>query len=59
MFEEDSEDEDEELLPDPLLLLLPLLEDPELDSDIVLLLVTDALTPDFETSWMVLDEIDF
>ena len=53
---EESEDDDEELLPDPLLLLL--LEDPELDSD-VLLRVTDALTADFETSWMVLDDIDF
>ena len=57
MSAEESEDDDEELLPDPLLLLL-LLEDPELDSD-VLLRVTDALTPDFETSWMVLDDIDF
>ena len=56
MIAEESEEEDEELLPDPLLLLL--LDDPELDSD-VLLMVTDALTPDFETSWMVLDDIDF
>lgn len=57
MFAEESEDEDEELLPDPLLLLL-LLDDPELDSD-VLLMVTDALTPDLEMSWMVLEDIDF
>ena len=57
MLAEESEDEDEELLPEPLLLLL-LLDDPELDSD-VLLMVIDALTADLEMSWMVLEDIDF
>ena len=42
---DESEDEDEELLLPPLLLL----EDPELDSD-VLLMVIDALTADFDMS---------
>ena len=45
MLADESEDEDEELLLPPLLLL----EDPELDSD-VLLMVIDALTADFDMS---------
>ena len=46
MLADESEEEDEELLLPPLLLLL---EDPELDSD-VLLMVIDALTADFDMS---------
>ena len=45
MLSDESEEEDEELL----LPLLLLLEDPELDSD-VLLMVIDALTADFDMS---------
>ena len=59
LLEDSDEDDDEDEEELPLLLLLPLLEEPELDSA-DLLLVTDALTPDFSmSSWMLRDEIDF
>ena len=60
LLEDSDEDDDEDEEELPLLLLLPLLEEPELDSA-DLLLVTDALTPDYfsVSSWMLRDEIDF